>query len=53
MEKEKLVEIEVELENDVILELALMAHERDITLNQLMVECLTEHINELEKEKKE
>lgn len=42
--------IEIEIEDELFLQLAKMAHERDITLNQLVTEILTEHIKMLEKE---
>jgi len=38
--------IEIDLPNDVLLTLALLAHERDITLNQLFIEILTNYIIE-------
>lgn len=38
---EKYETVELDLNNDDILTLALLAHERDITLNQLIVDILT------------
>ena len=45
-EKENLVEVEVELDDQVILRLALEAHRRDITLNQLCNEILGDFIEQ-------
>lgn len=45
MKKKKFVEIEISLDNDVILGLALMAHEQDITLNQLIVNILKDLVD--------
>ena len=49
---EEMVEVELELPNDVILALALKAHELDITLNQLINDILrraaTEEIKKAE-----
>lgn len=45
MKEGKLVEVDIDLEKDVILELALAAHERDITLNELIVEALEEAVD--------
>jgi predicted HicB family RNase H-like nuclease len=44
-------EVELTLDNDDLLQLCLMAHKRDITLNALITEILTEQIARLEKEK--
>ena len=41
----KLVPVELDLPNDIILGLALIAHERDITLNELICEMLKEVID--------
>ena len=43
-------EVELKLDNDELLQLCLMAHKRDITLNALITEILTEQIARLEKE---
>lgn len=40
------VEIEVNLDTDTIATLALAAHERDITLNQFIVELLEEYMEQ-------
>jgi len=37
---EKLVNVELDLDDEVLVKLALLAHEKDITLNQVMVEIL-------------
>ena len=44
-------EVKLTLDNDELLQLCLMAHKRDITLNALITEALTEQIAWLEKEK--
>ena len=38
-------EVEIELKDDEILDLALMAHERDITLNELISNTLKDYIS--------
>ena len=38
------VDVVLDLEQDLLYELMLMAHERDITLNQLIETILTEYI---------
>lgn len=43
----KMVDIDLELEEDVLLNLCLMAHERDITLNQLFGEIIQKMVDEL------
>ena len=43
-------EVELKLDNDELLQLCLMAHKRDITLNALVTEILTEQITRLDKE---
>ena len=43
-------EVELKLDNDELLQLCLMAHKRDITLNALVTEILTEQITVLDKE---
>jgi len=43
-------DIELNLNNDELLQLCLMAHKRDITLNALVTEILTEQIARLEEE---
>jgi hypothetical protein len=41
----KTEEVEINLPDDVLFELMLMAHERDITLNQLCNEILREQLD--------
>ena len=41
--------VELDLEQDVLFQLMLMAHERDITLNQLVELALTEALNKRKK----
>ncbi len=43
---EKMVEIEIDFAEKDLLCLAMMAHEKDVTLNQLIIEMLTEFIEE-------
>ena len=43
------ITIQVDLDEDVINSLMRMAHDRDITLNQLMEELIRQHIDEVEK----
>ena len=43
-------EVEITLDNDELLQLCLIAHKRDITLNALITEILTEELNKLEKQ---
>jgi len=43
-------DIELNLNNDELLQLCLMAHKRDITLNALITEILTELMTRLNKE---
>lgn len=38
------VDVELELDNDVIVQLALEAHRRDVTLNQLLNDILREMV---------
>ena len=47
-EKEKTVDIELELSDGDFLHLAKAAHDRDITLNQLCVDVLTSSFGELD-----
>ena len=42
-----MVDIDLELEEDLLLNLCLMAHERDITLNQLFGEIIQKMVDEL------
>lgn len=42
--------VEIELDNDLLFQLMLMAHERDITLNQLVEQILRDYIDEANKE---
>ncbi len=47
MKKEnKMEEVEFELDNKVILKLALLAHEKNITLNDLIVDVLKQGIKD-------
>jgi len=46
--KEKTTEVEIELPSDDLLILALAAHERDITLNQLVNNVLRDSLKDLE-----
>jgi predicted HicB family RNase H-like nuclease len=41
--------IEIDLEHDLLFQLMLLAHEQDITLNQLINKALREFIDEYEK----
>ena len=41
-------EVEIELKDGEILDLALMAHERDITLNELIIRILEDYISLIE-----
>ena len=43
--KEGIEEVEIELKDDKILELALIAHERDITLNELINNILKDYLS--------
>lgn len=42
--------ITVDLDQDLLYELMLMAHERDITLNQLVNEVLKSYLEKMEKD---
>jgi predicted HicB family RNase H-like nuclease len=53
MKKDNRVSIEIDLEEEMLYQLMLLAHEQDITLNQLVEQILREHIARLEKEKLE
>jgi predicted DNA-binding ribbon-helix-helix protein len=44
------VDVPIELEDEVLLELAMMAHDRDITLNQLCREIIQAEIDRLTNE---
>jgi len=44
------VEVEIELSNDVLLKLALLAHENDITLNEMCNKLLKDYIELKKKE---
>ena len=46
--KEGTEEVEIELKDDDILDLALMAHKQDITLNELITRILEDHISLVE-----
>jgi predicted HicB family RNase H-like nuclease len=43
-------QITINIETDILLKLALMAHEQNITLNQLICNILKEHIQKKENE---
>ena len=47
-EKEKTVDIEIEISDDDFMHLAKAAHERDITLNQLCVDVLKSSFSDLD-----
>ena len=51
--KNQMVEVELDLEDDLLLQLCLMAHEQDITLNEFINNVLKEYIEKLEGEKNE
>ena len=42
-------EMQIDLDNDVLFKLMLMAHEQDITLNQLIENVLREELTKIEK----
>jgi len=46
--EEGYVSVEIELDNDLLLQLALMAHRKDITLNQLIIDILKKEVERLE-----
>lgn len=46
----KYVDVPIEIPNDVLLDLALMAHKRDITLNELCREIVQTEMDRLENE---
>ncbi len=46
MSKEKMVDVEIDFDERDLLYLAMLAHDKDITLNQLINEMLTEFIEE-------
>jgi predicted DNA-binding ribbon-helix-helix protein len=45
MSKTKLIEVEIDISDELFMSLAKIAHKRDITLNQLCVEIIDEHIS--------
>lgn len=53
MKKDKRVSIEVNLEEEVLYQVMLLAHERDITLNQCVEQILKLEIERLERDKQE
>jgi len=53
MSEKKYEMVEVEFSDQVFLELARMAHERDITFNELCNDILREQIEKIEAEAKE
>lgn len=46
------VQIEIDIDDDLLYNLMKLAHERDITLNQLVEQILSAHIEQLKKEEK-
>jgi len=50
--KKKFEEVEIEMNDDQFMKLALMAHEQDITINQLCNNILKEQIDRMEKDLK-
>ena len=50
MTEEKMAEIEVDFTDEEFLHVAKMAHERDITFNEMITIILENYINSLEKE---
>jgi len=50
--KKKMVVVQVDLPNEMLLELCLMAHESDMTLNAFVNKILMEYIVRMEKERK-
>lgn len=45
MAEDKKEEIEIELDNETLMTLFMMAHEKDITLNQLVEQILREELD--------
>lgn len=43
-----MVDIDIEIEEDILLDLCLMAHDRDITLNQLIGEIIQKRLDRFE-----
>ena len=52
MSKEEMVDVEIDITDETFLKLAKMAHEKDITFNQLCNEILREQIEQLEKDER-
>ena len=50
--EENTVEVEIDISDASFLKLARIAHEKDITLNQLCNNLLKDHIKELEKDER-
>jgi predicted HicB family RNase H-like nuclease len=48
--KYNMEQITIDIDGDILLKLALMAHEQDITLNELICNILKEHIQKEENE---
>jgi predicted HicB family RNase H-like nuclease len=51
--KQKMVAVQLELSNEVLLELCLMAHESDMTLNAFVNKILKEYIDQKNLERKQ
>ena len=45
VKEERTEEVEIELKDDDILDLALMAHKQDITLNELIIRILEDYLS--------
>jgi hypothetical protein len=50
--KEKMIDVEVDLDDATFLALAKMAHEQDVTFNQLANKILIEEMDRLDQEEK-
>ena len=46
--EEKYEEVEIDISNETFFKIAKLAHEKDITFNQMCVDILKEHIEELD-----
>ena len=51
--KQKMVAVQLDLSNEVLLELCLMAHESDMTLNAFVNKILKEYIDQKNLERKQ
>lgn len=47
------VTVEINLDQDVLFQLMLMAHEQDVTLNQLVEQILRDYLDQFKKEQAE